>query len=132
MDTEAVEHQPQPWRNDDRDDRNNNNVGEPLSRQRSSAGGFGEVTGNAVNYEEAINSYEEMRRELTRQSTIAPANGDVEKGAPEQFDLTDYLSGIDRRQGEEGFQPKHLGLVVKDLTVKVTIKHLAVQFLLYR
>lgn len=122
MDTEATEKQPQPWSS--RDDYSDGSVGEPLSRTKSSAGGYGERKGNAVDYESAMNTYEEMRRELTRQSTIYEKNDDLEKGAPEGFDLTDYLSGIDRRQAEEGFQPKHLGLVVKNLTVKVRKWHI--------
>ncbi|KAI9312444.1 ABC-2 type transporter-domain-containing protein [Dichotomocladium elegans] len=116
MDTEAIEKQPQPWL---RDNHSEESVGAPLGRTKSSAGGFGERSGNAVDYDDAMNTYEEMRRELTKQSTIrASHKDDLEKGAPEQFDLTDYLTGIDRRRGEEGFQPKHLGVVVKNLTVK--------------
>lgn len=117
MDTEISEKQPQPWSS--HDDHSDTNVGAPLSRTKSSAGGYGERDGNAVDYESAMHTYEEMRRELTRQSTIHGKEDDLEKGSPERFDLTDYLSGVDRRQGEEGFQPKHLGLVVKNLTVKV-------------
>ncbi|KAG2223863.1 hypothetical protein INT45_012736 [Circinella minor] len=125
MDTEAIERQPQPWRNQDPHADNNNDSddntdanGIPLSRQKSSAGGFGERNGNAVDYDEAMNQYEEMRRELTKQSTINAQSGDAEKGAVERFDLTDYLGGIDRKRNEESFQPKHLGLVCKNLTVK--------------
>ena len=117
MDTEAVDRQPQTWQSDEHDDHSDN--GAPLSRTKSTAGGYGERTGNAVDYDEAMNQYEDMRRELTKQSTINAQGADVEKGGAERFDLTDYLSGIDRRQGEESFQPKHLGLVVKNLTVKV-------------
>ena len=126
MDTEAIERQPQPWRNQDPHADNNNESddntdanGTPLTRQKSSAGGFGERTGNAVDYDEAMSQFEEMRRELTKQSTINAQSGDAEKGAVERFDLTDYLGGIDRKQNEESFQPKHLGLVCKNLTVKV-------------
>ncbi|CDS08667.1 hypothetical protein LRAMOSA10028 [Lichtheimia ramosa] len=116
MDAEISEKQPQPWSS--HDNRSDTSVGAPLSRTKSSAGGYGERDGNAVDYESAMHTYEEMRRELTRQSTIHGKEDDLEKGSPERFDLTDYLSGVDRRQGEEGFQPKHLGLVVKNLTVK--------------
>lgn len=118
MDPETLEQRPQPWQNQREDDEES--VGEPLSRQKSSVGGYGERKGNAVDIDQAMESYEEMRRELTRQSTIHATPGETEKGQ-EGFDLTDYLSGIDKRQASEGFQPKHLGLVVKNLTVKVML-----------
>lgn len=92
---------------------------EPLKRAKTSVGGFGERNGNAVDIEEAISNYEEMRRELTRQSAVAPDTDTAEKGAQERFDLTDFLSGIDRQKAEQGFQRKELGLVVKNLTVMV-------------
>ena len=124
MDVEAFDRQPEPWANEDTQD---DNLGKRISRSKSSAGGYGERDGNAVDYDQAVADYEDMRRELTRQSTkpttiTRPESGsDVEKTAEERFDLTDFLSGIDRRLGEEGFQPKHLGLVVRNLTVKVLL-----------
>lgn len=125
MDVEAFDRQPEPWANE-RDDtqEDDNNIGTPISRTKSSVGGYGERDGNAVDYDQAVADYEDMRRQLTKQSTRPttigrPESGsDVEKVAEERFDLTDFLSGIDRRLGEQGFQPKHLGLVVRNLTVK--------------
>ncbi|ORZ21516.1 ABC-2 type transporter-domain-containing protein [Absidia repens] len=81
------------------------------------AGGFGERDGNAVNIDDAKSNYESLRREMSRQS-VATGMIDEEKGAVEQFDLTDFLSGNLARREEEGFKPKRLGLVVKNLTVK--------------
>lgn len=131
METVENERQPQLWRRSSRIPEHIE-LGSPLSRTKSSAGGFGEATGNAVDIDHAMQSYEEMRRELTKQSTIAADKEDLEKGVPgDQFDLTDYLSDIDRQQNEEGFQPKHLGIVVKDLTVMVntsTFPHSMTQF----
>lgn len=118
MDPETLEQRPQPWQSARQDEQEF--VGEPLSRQKSSVGGFGERDGNAVDIDQAMESYEEMRRELTKQSTIHITPGEAEKGQ-EGFDLTDFLSGIDKQRESEGFQPKHLGLVVKNLTVKVRV-----------
>lgn len=135
MDVEAFDRQPEPWANEP-DDTRNDNSGTRLSRSKSSAGGYGERNGNAVDYDQAVADYEDMRRELTRQSTRPTTMGrpesgsDVEKSAEERFDLTDFLSGIDRRLGEQGFQPKHLGLVVRNLTVKVLLSLFMSTFLL--
>ncbi|GAA5815227.1 hypothetical protein MFLAVUS_008733 [Mucor flavus] len=84
-------------------------------------GAFGETEGNAVNIEEAMSNYEEIRRELTHQSRISRRKSmtadEAEKGDVKDFDLTDFLSD-QRNQGEDaGFHPKHMGVVWKDLVV---------------
>lgn len=94
-------------------------------QKTNTTGGFGELDGNAVNIDEAKSNYESLRREMSRQSiSEAAAEGatDEEKQAAEEFDLTDFLSGAMMRREEEGFKAKRLGLVVRNLTVKVTFK----------
>lgn len=144
MDVEAFDRQPEPWANERDDTQEDDTLGTPITRTRSSVGGYGERDGNAVDYDQAVADYEDMRRQLTKQSTrpttiSKPESGsDVEKVAEERFDLTDFLSGIDRRLGEQGFQPKHLGLVVRNLTVKVcsttiffiSLAHISLTFIL--
>jgi hypothetical protein len=93
--------------------------GAPL-KKTDTAGGFGERDGNAVNIDDAKSDYESLRREMSRQSAVAGTVDDEEKG--EEFDLTDFLSGNLARHEEEGFKPKRLGLVVKNLTVKVNFQ----------
>ncbi|KAI8376507.1 ABC-2 type transporter-domain-containing protein [Radiomyces spectabilis] len=89
-----------------------------LERQntRRTEGGYGERDGNAVNIEDAMSNYEELRRELTQQSRRKSVN-DAEKGSGD-FDLTDFLSDQNQKGAEAGFHPKHMGVVWKDLVVQ--------------
>ncbi|KAI7907656.1 ABC-2 type transporter-domain-containing protein [Cokeromyces recurvatus] len=86
------------------------------------SGGFGEVNGNAVNIEDAISNYEEIRRELTQQSRLSRQKSthpdEVEKGDVKDFDLTDFLREQNTQGQSEGFHPKHMGVIWRDLVVQ--------------
>lgn len=93
-------------------------VGEELSRT-DTRGGYGERRGNAVSYENAVNNYEELRRELTQQSRrMSVSLG--EKGGMDEFDLNDYLTDAKAKSEEAGINRKSLGLIWRNLTVKVS------------
>lgn len=85
-------------------------------------GAFGEAEGNAVNIEEAMSNYEEIRRELTQQSRISRRKSmtpdQAEKGDVKDFDLTDFLREQTESSESQGFHPKHMGVVWKDLVVQ--------------
>jgi ABC-type multidrug transport system ATPase subunit len=90
-----------------------------FSKRRHSqvGGGFGEADGNAVNIEDAMLNYEDMRRELTQQSRLSRVKtGDAEKG--DDFDLTDFLRNQNDEGESQGFHPKHMGVIWRDLTVQ--------------
>ncbi|KAI9474016.1 MAG: ABC-2 type transporter-domain-containing protein [Benjaminiella poitrasii] len=86
------------------------------------SGGFGEINGNAVNIEDAISNYEEIRREMTQQSRLSRQKSthpdEAEKGDVKDFDLTDFLRDQHSQVEAAGFHPKHMGVVWKDLTVQ--------------
>ncbi|KAG2197666.1 hypothetical protein INT47_002373 [Mucor saturninus] len=90
--------------------------------QISNGGAFGETEGNAVNIEEAMSNYEEIRRELTQQSRVSRRKslspGEAEKGDVKDFDLTDFLTDQNDQGQAAGFHPKHMGVVWKDLVVQ--------------
>ena len=85
-------------------------------------GAFGESEGNAVNIEEAMSNYEEIRRELTQQSRISRRKSmtpdQAEKGDVKDFDLTDFLREQNESSESQGFHPKHMGVVWKNLVVQ--------------
>lgn len=86
-------------------------------------GAFGEAGGNAVNIENAISNYEELRRELTTQSRLSRVKSNhapdmAEKGDAKDFDLTDFLGEQHDQETNAGMHPKHMGLIWKDLVVK--------------
>lgn len=92
-------------------------IGEELSRT-DTRGGYGERRGNAVNIETAVNNYEELRRELTQQSRrMSISQG--EKGGIDEFDLNDYLTDAKAKSEQAGINRKALGLIWRNLTVKV-------------
>lgn len=96
---------------------------EEIERQDSRHGGaFGETEGNAVNIEDAMSNYEEIRRELTTQSRISRRKslsaGEVEKGDVKDFDLTEFLRDQSDQGEAAGFHPKNMGVVWKDLVVQ--------------
>ncbi|KAI9261221.1 ABC-2 type transporter-domain-containing protein [Helicostylum pulchrum] len=92
---------------------------------RQTEGGFGEEEGNAVDIDTAIERYNSVRRELTRQSrkesmvptaTVSPEEAEV--GQIKDFDLTDYLSEQHSQITEAGLKLKNMGVVWKDLVVQ--------------
>ncbi|CAO3676817.1 hypothetical protein G6F70_002214 [Rhizopus microsporus] len=93
---------------------------------RTTTGGFGEAGGNAVNIENAISNYEDLRRELTTQSRMSriksthasDAADAVEKGDVKDFDLTEFLSEQNDQAVAAGMHPKHMGLIWKNLLVQ--------------
>ncbi|KAI8367388.1 ABC-2 type transporter-domain-containing protein [Choanephora cucurbitarum] len=92
------------------------------TQQNSTTGGYGEADGNAVNIEDAMSNYEEIRRELTHQSRLSRHKSvspdDAEKGDSNDFDLTDFLRDQSDKGQAAGFFPKHMGVVWKNLTVQ--------------
>lgn len=69
---------------------------------------------------DAIHQYEDLKRELTNLSRKLTTEGKVEEGAPDTFDLTEFLHGVSQERGSAGLKDKRLGLIWKNLTVKVT------------
>lgn len=67
----------------------------------------------------AVEEYEEVQRELSRISRAQTNENDAEKGAVEEFNLTEFLSGMSSEAQQAGTKPKHLGLIWKNLTVEV-------------
>lgn len=67
----------------------------------------------------AVEEYEEVQRELSRISRAQTTENDAEKGAVEEFNLTEFLSGMSTEAQQAGTKPKHLGLIWKNLTVEV-------------
>lgn len=94
-------------------------MGEDLART-DTRGGYGERRGNAVNIETAVHDYEELRREMTQQSRrMSMSQG--EKGGANDFDLNDYLTEAKAKNDEAGINRKNLGLIWRNLTVKVSL-----------
>lgn len=84
-----------------------------LTRTRTN-GGYGERDANAVSIQDAIEEYESVRRELTKQSQKSMK--DIEKG--DAFDLTRYLEEQHSQLTEAGIKPKNMGVIWKNLTVR--------------
>ncbi|KAI8051379.1 ABC-2 type transporter-domain-containing protein [Gilbertella persicaria] len=96
---------------------------------RQTTGGYGESEGNAVDIDSALQKYESVRREMTRQSqrrpsAAGPSMGDAsvapdeEKGEQKEFDLTEFLTNQHSQIMDAGLKPKNMGVVWKDLTVQ--------------
>jgi hypothetical protein len=132
MDPHSMQHTPgeEPWLNRrpvsdndseidaQQDESSDTVVGEELSRS-DTRGGYGERRGNAVNIETAMTDYEELRKELTQQSRrMSLSQG--EKGGLDDFDLNDFLTDAKAKSEEAGINRKQLGLIWKNLTVKVS------------
>ncbi|KAI7904280.1 ABC-2 type transporter-domain-containing protein [Cokeromyces recurvatus] len=89
-------------------------------------GGYGEEDGNAVDIDNAIEKYQSVRREMTlqsrRKSSIVPsatvAAVDVEKGEPQEFDLTEFLTEQHSQIMAAGLKPKNMGVIWKNLVVQ--------------
>lgn len=71
----------------------------------------------------AVEEYEEVQRELSRISRAQTNENDAEKGAVEEFNLTEFLSGMSSEAQQSGVKPKHLGVIWKNLTVEVLFFH---------
>ncbi|KAI8062098.1 ABC-2 type transporter-domain-containing protein [Gongronella butleri] len=85
---------------------------------RRTEGGYGERDGNAVDIESALQGYEELRKELTKQSRrMSKTAADVEEGTPD-FDLTDFLKNQTEQGDAAGFHRKNMGVVWKNLVVQ--------------
>ncbi|KAI8144719.1 ABC-2 type transporter-domain-containing protein [Fennellomyces sp. T-0311] len=83
-------------------------------------GTYGETTANAVDVDAAIGEYQELKRELSRISRRSTHASKVEEGevTREEFNLDEFLHGMNNDAQQAGITPKHLGLVWKDLTVE--------------
>ncbi|KAI9266969.1 ABC-2 type transporter-domain-containing protein [Sporodiniella umbellata] len=86
-------------------------------------GTYGEAQGNAVNIEDAMHNYEELRRELSTRSRLSRIKSHsksdaAEKGEINDFDLTEFLSEQNDQDVLAGVRPKNLGLIWKDLVVQ--------------
>ncbi|KAI7876976.1 hypothetical protein K492DRAFT_210004 [Lichtheimia hyalospora FSU 10163] len=79
---------------------------------------YGEADADAVSIKGAVEEYEEVQRELSRISRAQTNENDAEKGAVEEFNLTEFLSGMSKEAQQAGTKPKHLGLIWKNLTVE--------------
>ncbi|KAG2234181.1 hypothetical protein INT48_005981 [Thamnidium elegans] len=85
-----------------------------------SNGAFGEGQQN-VNVEAAIDEFTELKKELSRMSRRSSnVTGKLEEGTADQddFNLSNFLHGMSNDSTEAGHQPKHLGVVWKNLTVE--------------
>lgn len=62
-----------------------------------------------------------MKRELSRISRISANASKLEEGIAEtdEFNLDEFLNGLRRDQNSAGHELKNLGLIWKNLTVKV-------------
>lgn len=62
-----------------------------------------------------------MKRELSRISRISTSANNLEEGNAEadEFNLDEFLNGLRSDQSSAGHQLKNLGLIWKNLTVKV-------------
>ncbi|KAI9007454.1 ABC-2 type transporter-domain-containing protein [Phycomyces nitens] len=83
-------------------------------------GTYGETEVNAVNIQDAIGQYEELKRELTTISRKSTTAGKLEEGATasEEFKLDEFLRNVSSESDKAGHAKKHLGVVWKDLVVK--------------
>lgn len=78
----------------------------------------------APNNTAAIDEYTELKKELSRMSRRSSnVPGKLEEGTADQddFNLSNFLHGMSNDSTEAGHQPKHLGVVWKNLTVEVNI-----------
>ncbi|KAI9319047.1 ABC-2 type transporter-domain-containing protein [Dichotomocladium elegans] len=99
-------------------------------------GYFGEPNANAIDVNDAIGKYNQLRRELTnashrskqrsrRRESVTleegqriPYPGREEEEEEEEFNLDDYLNGVRGRLETAGKSLKHIGLIWKDLRVQ--------------
>jgi ABC-type multidrug transport system ATPase subunit len=88
--------------------------------QTQSRGGYGEIDGNAVDIEEALEEYRSVQRELTHQSKRTNDNTDIEKAQATEnnFDLTEYLANQHDQLTSAGLKSKNMGVIWKDLKVE--------------
>lgn len=70
----------------------------------------------------AKGEYSDLKRELSRISRISAPASKLEEGNADEFDLDDFLNGLNSDQSSAGHVNKNLGLVWKDLTVMVRLR----------
>lgn len=72
----------------------------------------------------AKGEYSELKRELSRISRISTHASQLEEGtaAADEFNLDEFLNGLRQDQNTAGHELKNLGLIWKNLTVKVKYK----------
>ncbi|KAL0075492.1 ABC-2 type transporter-domain-containing protein [Phycomyces blakesleeanus] len=83
-------------------------------------GSYGETEVNTVNIEDAIDQYEDLKRELTTLSYKASNSGKLEEGTAKSdaFDLDEFLHSVSSSADKAGHTKKHLGVIWKNLIVK--------------
>jgi hypothetical protein len=72
----------------------------------------------------AKEEYQSIKRELSRISRRSSNHASrLEEGAAasDDFNLDDFLNGMNNEQTDSGHKPKHLGVVWRDLVVKVIL-----------
>lgn len=70
----------------------------------------------------AIDEYYDLKKELSHISRkSSKISGKLEEGTADQddFNLSDFLHGMSNDQRQAGHQPKHLGVIWKNLSVEV-------------
>ncbi|KAI7867468.1 ABC-2 type transporter-domain-containing protein [Mucor mucedo] len=85
-----------------------------------STGGFGEGK-EEINIEAALDEYYDLKQELSHISRKSSrVSGKLEEGTADQddFNLSDFLHGMSNDQRQAGHQPKHLGVIWKNLSVE--------------
>ncbi|KAL0078387.1 ABC-2 type transporter-domain-containing protein [Phycomyces blakesleeanus] len=83
-------------------------------------GTYGETDVNTVNIQDAINEYEDLKRELTHISRESTNTGKLEEGlaSSDEFRLDEFLHGVSSEADKAGHTKKHIGVVWKNLSVK--------------
>ncbi|KAI8062097.1 ABC-2 type transporter-domain-containing protein [Gongronella butleri] len=82
---------------------------------------FGEPHANAVNVEDALEEYQQLKKELSRLSRQSSTHASkLEEGeiAGEDFDLDTFMHSMRTAQNDAGHTLKHLGVSWRNLTVK--------------
>ncbi|KAI7870595.1 ABC-2 type transporter-domain-containing protein [Spinellus fusiger] len=82
-------------------------------------GTFGEQN-HAVNIEDAVEEYDNLKRELTNISRRSIHDGKIEEGTAEaeEFNLDNFLRGVSNEAEKTGVVQKQLGVSWKNLVVK--------------
>ncbi|KAF5312934.1 hypothetical protein D9619_002752 [Psilocybe cf. subviscida] len=98
-------------------------------RQSDASQAFEQSGSHHVNIAEAEEEFNVLSRQLTIRSSegnhskdtdsTAAVGGDLEKGAPERFDLREYLTSSNDANQKAGIKHKNVGIVWEDLQVEV-------------
>jgi hypothetical protein len=67
--------------------------------------------------------YAELKEELTRQSRISAVALEEGQASTQEFNLDEFLHGLRQAQDSAGHISKNLGVIWKNLTVKVIKKN---------